>query len=69
MLSPGSGVKPSLPTGKTFSLGPRENPEQIKVKWDDTTNQWKYFNAKAGEVKTFSSLEELMNANPTVFYK
>jgi hypothetical protein len=69
MLAPGSGVKPSLPTGKTFSLGPRENPEQIKVKWDDTTNQWKYFNAKAGEVKTFSSLEELMNANPTVFYK
>lgn len=69
MLSAGSSVKPSLPRGKTFSLGPKDNPEQIKVKWDDATNQWKYFNAKAGEVKTFSSLEELMSANPTVFYK
>lgn len=69
MLAAGSGVKPSLPRGKAFSLGPKDNPEQIKVKWDDTTDQWKYFNARAGEVKTFSSLEELMSANPTVFYK
>ncbi len=68
MLSVGTGVKPSKPT-KVFKFGPRDNPEQMRIKWDGEKNQWKYLNAKAATFEYFDSLDELMIANPSIFYK
>jgi len=53
---------------KIFSLGPSDNPEQIRVKMDPSTKKWIYYNAKLGLKTEYDNLFELMNSHPKVFY-
>lgn len=53
---------------KIFSLGPSDNPEQIRVKMDPSTKKWIYYNAKLGSKAEYGNLLELMNSHPKVFY-
>lgn len=53
---------------KIFSLGPSDNPEQIRVKMDPSTKKWIYYNAKIGAKAEYNNLLDLMNSHPKVFY-
>ena len=69
ILSPGAGVRPQVNSTETFKFGDKNNPEQIKVKWDTGENKWKYLNSKSMEKAFYNTLEDLMVSNPTIFYK
>jgi len=69
ILSAGSGVRPPVNNTETFKFGDKNNPEQIKVKWDTKENKWKYLNSKSMEKAFYNTLEDLMVSNPTIFYK
>ena len=55
---------------RSWSFGGSDNPEQLKIKYDPTTNKWTYLNAKkVSERRVADSLSELMTELPRLFYK
>jgi hypothetical protein len=69
ILSAGAGARPPANSTETFKFGDKNNPEQIKVKWDTSENKWKYLNSKSMEQAFYNTLEDLMVTNPTIFYQ
>ena len=69
ILSAGAGTRPPVNSTETFKFGDKNNPEQIKVKWDTKENKWKYLNSKSMEQAFYNTLEDLMVTNPTIFYQ
>jgi hypothetical protein len=69
ILSAGPSARPPADITETFKFGDKNNPDQIKVKWDTKENKWKYLNSKSMEKALYNTLEDLMVANPTIFYK
>lgn len=69
ILSAGAGARPPVNNTETFKFGDKNNPEQIKVKWDTSENKWKYLNSKSMEKAFYNTLEDLMVTNPTIFYQ
>ena len=69
ILSAGPSARPPADITETFKFGDKNNPDQIKVKWDTKENKWKYLNSKSMDKALYNTLEDLMVANPTIFYK
>ena len=69
ILSAGPSARPPADITETFKFGDKNNPDQIKVKWDTKENKWKYLNSKSMVKAFYNTLEDLMVANPTIFYK
>ena len=55
--------------GKTWYLGPKDKPTQIRVKLDPATKKWVYFDARAAVRSEYDTIEQLTQAYPLLFFK